>query len=398
MGQVTAAVVLLCGAGLLLRSLVALSSVDAGYRTSDLLTMQLGVPFVRPGAPPATPYATVDARRQFFDAVEREVRSAPGVRNVTWGSALPLDGFWIGYTFQREGDPRQLSEAQRDLSHYMHVGPAYFDTLGIPIISGRAFTDRDTERSQLVCIVNETLVRRYFGNETPLGARLVVRGWTSGGGPLHVREIVGVIGDVRERPDEVDAEPQIYVPFSQDPPNGMSLIVQPSGGSASALVPAVRAAIARVDKERPLTNVRTIATISYEANSAARFRAVIIGAFALLVLTLAVVGVFGVLAYSVQQRVREFGVRIALGATTSNVLTTVFGSTARILGVGIVVGLIAAAAVGRSMSKFLFGVQPVDPLTFSAVALLLAFTGMCAAAVPALRASRVDPIVALHDE
>jgi putative ABC transport system permease protein len=353
---------------------------------------------VRPDAPPGTPYATVHARRQFFEAVEREVRSAPGVGSVTWGSALPLDGFWIGYTFQREGDPQQRSEAQRDLSHYMHVGPAYFETLGIPIVSGRTFTDLDTERSQPVCIVNETLVRHFFGNETPIGARLVVRGWTSGGGPLHVREIVGVIRDVKERSNEVNAEPQIYVPFRQDPPNTMSLIVQPSGGRASALAPAVRAAVARVDKERPLTDVRTIATISYEANSAARFRAVIIGAFALLVLTLAVVGVFGVLAYSVQQRVREFGVRVALGATTSNLVTTVFSCTARILGVGVVVGLIAAAAVGRSMSTFLFGVQPVDPLTFVAVAMLLALTGVCAATVPALRAARVDPIVALRDE
>jgi putative ABC transport system permease protein len=398
MGQVAAAVVLLCGAGLLLRSLSALMHVDAGYRPSELLTMQVGVPFVRPDAPPGTPYATIDARRQFFDDVEREVRSAPGVRDVTWGSALPLDGFWIGYTFEREGDPRQRPEAQRDISHFMHVGPAYFETLGIKIVAGRPFTNLDTLRSQPVCIVNETLVRRYFGNQSPLGARLTVRGWTSARGPLHVREIVGVIRDVRERPDEADAAPQIYVPFWQDPPNGMSLIVRPSAGSAAAITPAVRAAIARVDKERPLTNVRTIATISYEANAAARFRAVVIGAFALLVLTLAVVGVFGVLAYSVQQRVREFGVRIALGATTRNVLLMVFGGTIRIIAAGLVVGLAAAAILGRSISSFLFGVRPVDPLTFAGVAALLAVTAALAMAVPALRAARVDPVIALRNE
>jgi putative ABC transport system permease protein len=396
--QVAAAVVLLCGAGLLLRSLEALTHVDAGYRQSEVLTMRIGVPLIRPDAPPGTPYATADARRQFFDAVEREVRSAPGVRNVTWGSALPLDGFWIGYTFEREGDPRQRPEAQRDLSHYMHVGPAYLEILGIPIVSGRAFTNLDTQQSRPVCIVNETLVRRVFGNQSPLGARLTVRGWTSGQGALHVREIVGVIRNVKERPDEAEPEPQIYVPFAQDPPIGLSLVVQPSGGSASALARAVRAAIARVDKNRPPTNIRTMATIGYEANSAARFRAVIIGAFALLVLTLAVVGVFGVLAYSVQQRMREFGVRIALGATTSRVLAMVFAGTARILGVGVVAGLIAAAALGQSMSAFLFGVQPIDPLTFAAVALLLALTAALATAVPALRAARVDPIVALRDE
>ena len=398
MSQVAAAVVLLCGAGLLLRSLVALASVDSGARADELLTLQVGVPFVKPDAPPGTPYATVDARREFFDAVEREVRGAPGVRDVTWGSALPLDGFWTGYTFEREGDPRQRPEAQRDLAHYLHIGPAYFETLGIEIVVGRAFTNLDTGRSQPVCIVNETLVRRYFGDQSPLGARLTVRGWTSGRGPLFVREIVGVVRDTKERPDEADAKPQIYVPFWQDPPNGMSLVVRPSGGSAAALTPAVRAAIARVDKERPLTNVRTIAAIGYEANAAARFRAVVIGAFALLVLTLAIVGVFGVLVYSVQQRAREFGVRIALGATTGNVLAMVFGRTARVLGIGIVVGLVAAAGLGRSMSSLLFGVQPLDPLTFGAVALLLATTAMVAAAIPALRAASVNPIVALRDE
>jgi putative ABC transport system permease protein len=395
--QVAAAVVMLCGAGLLLRSLVALASVDAGHRANDVLTMAINLPFVRPDAAPGTPYATVDAWRQFYDAVEREVATVPGVRQVTWGSALPLDGWWIGYTFQRDGDPPR-PESQRDLSHYKHVDSAYFGTLGIPIVSGRAFTSLDTEHSPPVCIVNDALVRRYLGGQTPLGARLVVRGWTTGGGTLPVREIVGVVGQVREFPDKADTEPQIYVPLRQDPTTRLSLVVQPSGGSASALTPAVLAAIARVDKGLPVTKVRTIAAISYEANAAARFRAVIIGAFALLVLTLAVVGVFGVLAYSVQQRVREFGVRIALGATTRNVLLMVFGSTMRMIGAGLIIGLAAAAVLGRSMSSFLFGVQPLDPVTFAGVAALLAVTAALATAVPALRAARVDPIVALRQD
>jgi putative ABC transport system permease protein len=397
MSQVAAAVVMLCGAGLLLRSLVALGSVDPGHRASDVLTMAINLPFVRPDAPPGTPYATVDAQRQFYDAVEREVATVPGVRRVTWGSALPLDGWWIGYTFQRDGDPPR-PESQRDLSHYKHVDSAYFETLGIPIVSGRAFTSLDTEHSPPVCIVNEALVRRYLGGQTPLGARLVVRGWTTGRGPLPVREIVGVVGQVREFPDQADTQPQIYVPLRQDPTTRLSLVVLPSGGSASALTPAVLAAIARVDKGLPVTKVRTIAAIGYEANAAARFRAVLIGAFALLVLTLAVVGVFGVLAYSVQQRVREFGVRIALGATTSNVLLMVFGGTIRITVAGLVIGLAAAAILGRSMSALLFGVRPVDPLTFVGVAALLAVTAALATAVPAFRAATVDPIVALRQD
>jgi putative ABC transport system permease protein len=215
---------------------------------------------------------------------------------------------------------------------------------------------------------------------------------------VPVREIVGVVGQVKEQPDEKDAQAHIFVPVAQDPPYQLSLVVQPTAGSAAALAPAVRAAITRVDKERPVQNVRTIDAIGYEATTPARFRATLVAAFALLALTLAVVGVFGVLAYSVQQRVREFGVRIALGATTRQVLTMVFGNTARIVGVGVIVGLLAAATLGRSMSTFLFGVQPLDPLTFFGVTTLLALTAASATAIPALRAARVDPIVALRDE
>jgi putative ABC transport system permease protein len=221
---------------------------------------------------------------------------------------------------------------------------------------------------------------------------------TTGGRPLPVREIVGVVGQVKEQPDETEAQPQIYVPVSQDPPWQLSLVVQPLDSSAAALTSAVRAAIARVDKERPLTKIRTLTVIRDEANAAARFRAVLIGAFAALVLTLAVVGVFGVLAYSVQQRVREFGIRMALGATTRNVLRLVFASTVRMVAIGVLLGLLAAAMLGRSIASFLFGVKAVDPITFISVAALLALTAMLATLVPALRAARVDPIGALRNE
>jgi len=396
MSQVAAAVVLLCGAGLLVRSLAALVRVDPGHHAGELLTMRISLPFVRPGTP-GRPYATNASRLQFYNAVEREVRSVPGVRGVAWASALPLDGWWIGMSFQREGDP-PLPEAQREGSRYVHIGPGYVETLKIPLVAGRTFTNIDTEHSLPVCMVNEAFVRQYLRDRAPLGTRLVVRAMTTGGGPLPVREIVGVVGQIKEQPDEKEAQPHIYVPVAQDPPWQLSLVVQPSGGSASALASEIRAAIARIDKERPVDRVRTIEAIGYQATSPARFRATLVAAFALLALTLAVVGVFGVLAYSVQQRVREFGVRIALGATTSNVLTMVFGNTARIVGVGVVAGLLAAAALGRSMSTFLFGVQPLDPLTFVAVTTLLVLTAATATAIPALRAARVDPVVALRDE
>lgn len=395
-GQIAAAVVLLCGAGLLVRSFIALTRVDSGSRASELLTMTLRLPSPGPATPDGIPYKSFESRLRFYEAVEREVRSVPGVRNVAFGSALPLDGWWMGMFFGREGDQRP--EQQRELSHFANVGPGYFATLGIPLIAGREFTRDDRADSPPVCIVNEVFARRYLEGRAPIGTRLVVRGATTSGGPLPVRDIVGVVRNVKERPEETDPEPEIYVPIAQDPATMLSFVVQPAGESAAALGPAVRAAIARVDRERPVLDMRTVARIRRDATSPARFRAVLLGAFGTLALTLAVIGVFGVLTYSVQQRVREFGVRIALGARASQVLTMVFGDTARIVGVGVGVGLVAAAALGRSMATFLFGVPPTDPLTFAGVALLLALTASLATAIPALRAARVDPVVALRDQ
>jgi putative ABC transport system permease protein len=397
MGQIAAAVILLCGAGLLLRSLVALGRVDSGSRADEVLTMTITLPFVRSNAPAGMRYVTPQSQLQFYEAAEREVRRIPGVRDVAFGSVLPFDGWWIGMYFQVEGAPPR-PEAMRDQARYQHVGPAYFRTLGIPVVAGRAFTSTDTVRSTPVCIVNEALVRQYLKGRSPVGVRIVVRGMNTGGAPLPVRDIVGVVADVKERPDETTAQPQIYVPFAQDTPSQLSLSIEPAGGSAAALTSAARAAIARVDPERPVPDVRTLANIRREATSPARFRTVLLGAFALLALTLSVIGVFGVLAYSVQQRVREFGVRIALGATTGSVLALVVGNTARILSIGVAVGLTAAAALGRWMSSLLFSVRPTDPLTFGAVAAMLALTAALATAIPALRAARVDPVVSLRDE
>jgi putative ABC transport system permease protein len=186
--------------------------------------------------------------------------------------------------------------------------------------------------------------------------------------------------------------------MGQDAPWQASLIVTPATGPASALAPAVRAAVARIDRERPVTQMRTLADIGHEATAAARFRATVVASFAVLALTLAIVGVFGVLAYGVQQRVREFGVRIALGATTAMVLRLVVAGTARVIAAGVLAGLVAAAILGRSIKSFLFGVKALDLPTLGSVALLLAVTAACATAVPALRAARVDPIVVLRDE
>jgi putative ABC transport system permease protein len=212
-----------------------------------------------------------------------------------------------------------------------------------------------------------------------------------------LREIVGVVRHVKERPDEPEAQPQIYVPIAQNTWWAATLIVQPANGSAEAISPAVRAAMARVEPDRPV-RLRTLTGIRTEATARHRFRAVLVAAFAVLALVLAVVGVFGVLAYSVQQRTREFGVRIALGATAASVLRLVISSAGIVIGSGIAIGLAVAALVSRSIATFLFGVQPIDPVTFVLVPLVLIATAAIAVIAPAWRAARVDPVVAFRTE
>jgi putative ABC transport system permease protein len=383
--EVAVAVLLLCGAGLLLRTLLTLEDIDPGNRAGELLTTAVG-----PGVG-----GRPDAMRRFYAAIEREVRAVPGVRDVAWGSAMPLDGQFYGQAFQIDGDPPR-PPADRDSATYQIVSPSYFRLLGVPVLAGRTFTDGDTTDAPQVCIVDEAFVRRFLTGRTAIGTRLQVNAMVQP--PQAVlREIVGVVKHVKERPEEPEAPPQIYVPIAQNTWWLASLVVQPATGSAAALAPAVRAAFARVEPDRPV-RIRTLTTIRTEATSRPRFRAALVGAFALLALTLALVGVFGVLAYSVQQRTREFGVRIALGASAASVLRLVMLSAAGVIGAGVAIGLAAAALLGRSISTFLFGVQALDPATFIAVPIVLIATAVIAVAAPAWRATRVDPVVAFRNE
>jgi putative ABC transport system permease protein len=213
-----------------------------------------------------------------------------------------------------------------------------------------------------------------------------------------VREIVGVVRQVKGQPVELEEPVHIYVPLGQDVSASASLVVRPARGDADALVPIVRAAVAQVDKTVPMTRVRTMQDIAWQSSSPQRFRAVLVVIFGGLALVLAMVGVFGVLAYAVEQRTREFGVRIALGATAANVLKMVLSSAARVIGAGALIGLGLAALLGQSIATFLVGVPPIDPVTFAAVIIVLGVTAAVAAVVPALRAARVDPVEAFRSE
>jgi putative ABC transport system permease protein len=393
-GEIAAAVLLLCGAGLLLRTLITLDRVDAGYRAESVLTIRMNLGY----GLPTSQFPDADALRRFFVAVEQEVTAVPGVSSVGWSTGLPLDGSSLGgFGFDIVGQ-EAATPADRPMADYQIVTPGYLQTLDVPVIAGRAFTAQDSATSVPVCLVSEGLVRRYLKGANPLGMRIAIRPMQLGPSAPVVREIVGVVRQVKSTPTEAEETAQVYAPLAQNPWSFVALVVRPAGGRADTLAPAIRAAVARVNPGVPTTMVRTLDDVAREATTRPRFRAVMVMTFAALALVLAVVGVFGVIAYSVQQRTREFGVRIALGATTRSVLGLVLGSAARVIGAGVVVGLALAVAFAQAISTFLFGVQPRDPLTFVAVPIVLVLTALAACAAPALRAARVDPVVAFRNE
>jgi putative ABC transport system permease protein len=389
--EVAAAVLLLCGAGLLLRSLSALADVEGGARAEDALTLQVALSYGLPQSRHKTP----DSMHEFYRRIEQEVSGLPGVRAAGWGSGLPLGGsFYSGFPVtlpdQPEGDTRLAVD-------YMLISPGYLAALDVPVLAGRSFDERDSASAPPVCLVSADFVRKHLNGRPPIGVRLAVAPMGLARAQPIVREIVGVVAPIRPSPDGDDTD-QLYVPIAQNPWANSVLVVRPTAGSASALAPAVRAAIARIDREQPVTRVLTLDEVAWTTIARPRFRAVLVVIFATLALVLAMVGVFGVLAYSVQQRWREFGVRIALGASMSHVLRLVAGAAARVVGLGILAGFVAAAALSSSISAFLFGVQPLDAVTFGGVATVLVVTGAVAAIVPAIRASRVDPVVAFRND
>jgi putative ABC transport system permease protein len=380
--EIAAAVLLLCGAGLLLRTLMAIENADAGYRADSVLTMRATLEY----GLPTSRFPNEDALRRFFSAVEDEVRAIPEVRSVGWTSTLPLSGSSFGgFLFEIVGDEPPPA-TNRPIVDYQIVSPSYLRTIDIPIVAGRGFDDRDTRDGVPVCLVSEAFVRRYLRGRNPLGMRVAVRPMRLGPEPPIVREIVGVVAQVRSWPTQSDDTNQLYVPVAQNAFSFATLVVRPRSGPAEALAPVVKAAASRVEREVPFTNVRTMDQVAWDAMSRPRFRAVMVMTFAALALLLAMVGVFGVLSYGVQQRTREFGVRIALGASAGTILKMVLANAARVIGAGALIGLVLAALLAQSLAVFLFGVQPLDPLTFAGVVIVLGATAAIASVIPAYRA------------
>jgi putative ABC transport system permease protein len=387
--EVAAAAFVLTGAGLLIRTLAAIDAADPGFRARGVLTGSIGLS--------SRAYNDVRRMLNFYASVERELTAIPGVSAAALGGSLPLDGWDIGQGFEIVGDP-PVDAANVPSVHYQIVSAEYFRTLGIDLIRGRPFTRRDSMDARPVCIVSEAFVDRYLRGREPLGLLVKVQSMDLKGGPTPVvREIVGVARQVAESAGETERGIQLYVPIMQNPWFTASVALR-TDGEPLALAGALRSAIAKVDRNEPVTRIRTLEEVAAESTSQPQFRARLVSGFALLAVLLASIGIFGVLTYTVQQRTREFGVRAALGAQRIDVLRLVLHEAVGTAILGLSVGLGLAALLAPVAAGLLYRVKPLDPVSFFATAAVLIVTVMLSCALPALRAMQVDPAALLREE
>jgi putative ABC transport system permease protein len=382
--EIAIALVLLIGAGLIIKSFIRLQEVDPGFHPERIMTADLALPRAR--------YKEDAQVIAFYNQFLGRVASQPGVESVAAITALPLGGGGDVAGFAIEGrpdpPPNQVVDAE-----YRVITPAYFATMGIPLIHGEGFTERHTADASRVMIINETMARRYFSGEEPIGKRINL------GDPQSDpwRTIIGIVKDVRHEGLDTAPYPQMYSPFAQFPRNAMTLVARSSGEPLS-LTPNIRSELAAIDRDQPLTNVRTMEQVMSHSIARQRFNMTLIAIFSIVGLVLASVGIYGVMSYSVTQRTHEIGIRMALGAQRSDILKLVVGQGMLLALIGVGVGLAIALALTRVMASLLFGVSATDPLTFGIVAVLLGAVAMLACFIPARRAMRVDPMVALRYE
>jgi putative ABC transport system permease protein len=383
-GQVALALVLLVGAGLLVRSFRNLRTFDLGFRPAGVVTLQVNLP--------GASYETGDALRAFYASFLDRLESIPGVNSAAFTSTVPLTGFDGDVSFTLEGEP--IPGPGVDQAAWIRrVTPGYFETMGIPLVAGRDFAASDGPDDARVVIINQTFAARYFPNQNPVGRRINVNNPSD---PVW-REIVGVAGDVRNFGIREDSRVAFYGPYDQIPAGYVFPVLRASVPPED-VVPAVRAELAQLDASLAVGRVATLDDLVLDAIASDRFVATLLTLFAVIALVLAVVGLYGVVAYSVGRRLPEMGVRMALGAAGSDIARMVVAQSLVLVAGGIVVGVAAAAGLTRLLEGLLFGVAPLDLATFGAVVAALALAGTAAAAIPALRAGRVDPVRVLSSE
>jgi putative ABC transport system permease protein len=383
--QVALVVVLLAGAGLLIRSFVELQRVRLGFRPDHLLTMEVALP--------AAKYQTGPQRVAFYDALVERVRLLPGVEGAGAISSIFLSSTPNSTTFTIEGRARtpDIDNLEVPLDA---VTSDYFRVMGIPLVRGRAFTTQDRADAPPVVIVNETMARRFWPDEDPVGKRFKYGGVES---DAPWMTIVGVVGDMRRTGYDAPVRAETFLPVAQNPTPWITLVVRTTGAPL-ALAGTVRRAVRAIDPDQPVYAVKSIDERLSEMVAQRRFSMSLLGTFAGVALVLGLVGVYGVTSYLVAQRTREVGLRIALGANPRQVVGMVVGQGMRVAAVGLALGIAAALAVTRLMAGLLYGVSPTDLGTLAAVTALLAASTLLANYIPARRAARVDPLAALRSE
>jgi putative ABC transport system permease protein len=380
------AVLLLTGAGLLIQSLWRLQKVNSGLEPQNVLTFNVGLPEVK---------YNYEKQAQFFIDLKSRLEATPGVQAASSILPLPLSGDRFSISFEIEGRP--MAPKDHPSGDFFSTGVGYFRAMGIPMIKGRDFDDRDRHGATPVVIITEALARQFFPNEDPIGKHIKPGINTIEGEKTTMREIIGVVGDVRNRSLDTEPKPAYYVPQTQVPFDQMAMVVK-TAGEPHTLVSAATKQVAAMDQDIPVFAVKSMEEYLSASVAAPRFSTTLLAIFAAVALVLTVVGVYGVMSYSVAQRTNEIGIRLALGAQSRDVLLMIVKQGGLLIVLGLVIGLTGAFALTRLLASLLFGVTAKDPFTFAAVAVLLAIVALLACYVPALRATRVDPMEALRCE
>jgi predicted permease len=388
--QVALALVLVVAAGLLVRTFYSLLATDAGFNPTRVFTFQLTLPSGK--------YSDVDAMARLYHNALQHLQSTPGVQHVGFASTVPLGGAPDGTAIRIPDHPVTSAKDAAPFANYLFATPGYFAAVGTPLLRGRDFTDSDTQDSAHVTIITTAMAQKYWPGQDPIGKQVGV-----GAVRWPLRTIVGIVADTKHASLSEKSSPEMYVPYTQNeikvwPSMQTMQVALRTTQEPASMLSLIRQALNSVDPDLPLAKPATLASLVDDSVVQPRFSMLLLASFGAIALLLASIGMYGVISYSVARRTREIGIRMALGAAPRQVLRMVLGQGARLVGVGLAIGLLASFGVSRLMTNFLYGVRATDPLTYASVCLLLTFVVLLACYLPARRATRVDPTIALREE
>ena len=383
--EIALALVLLIASGLMIKSFLRLQNVNPGFNPENLITLEMQLP--------ENKYLDSERQAIFQQQLVQRIAQVPGVQSVGTVDNLPFSGNELNAGWGIEGQP-PLSATERPRAFLRNVSPNYFEAMGIPLRKGRAFADSDNANTPGVAIINETAARRFWPNQEPLGKRFK-RGRLETQNPWMT--VVGVVAPVSHTALQVASQPEVYLPFQQNPGLNLTLVARTTS-DPKAFAGAVRREVSALDKDLPVSNMKFMDEIIGKSVAQPRVYALLLGIFAGLALILASIGIYGVMSYSVTQRIHEIGIRMALGARPVDVLKLVVKQGLALALVGVFVGLIVSLALTRVLASQLFGVTPTDPVTFTAISVLLILVAVIACSIPAVRATKVDPMIAVRHE